>query len=254
MNSSPPPPSAAAPLSPELMERRKRRAQELLDAQVMHVYKRRDRLFGWLMGLQWLFALLLAYVCSPKAWAGTTFATHVHVYYVLTIGTLISGVPMVLVHWRPGAAVTRYTVAVCQMLWSGLLVHLTGGRIETHFHVFVSLALLSFYRDWRVLIPATLTVVVDHLLRGVTYPQSVYGITNPEWWRFLEHAGWALFEDAALIMGIFENIKEMRVLSQRWADTELQLNLRPERIPQESTSTAEPAAKTVRERTSSSSG
>ena len=33
------------------------------------------------------------------------------------------------------------------MLWSGLLIHLTGGRIETHFHVFGSLAFLAFYLD-----------------------------------------------------------------------------------------------------------
>jgi len=40
-------------------------------------------------------------------------------------------------------------------LTSALLIHLSGGRIETHFHIFGSLAFLSFYRDWRVLITAT---------------------------------------------------------------------------------------------------
>ena len=48
---------------------------------------------------------------------------------------------------------TRYTIATAQMLMSALLIHLTGGRIETHFHVFGSLAFLAFYRDWRVLRP-----------------------------------------------------------------------------------------------------
>ena len=60
--------------------------------------------------------------------------------------------------------------------WSALLIHLTGGRIETHFHVFGSLAFLAFYRDWRVLIPATVVVAADHLLRGLYFPQSVYGV------------------------------------------------------------------------------
>ncbi len=36
---------------------------------------------------------------------------------------------------------TRYSIAVCQMLWSALLIHITSGRIETHFHVFGSLCL-----------------------------------------------------------------------------------------------------------------
>ena len=52
------------------------------------------------------------------------------------------------------------------MLMGALLIHLTGGRIETHFHVFGSLAFLAFYRDWRVLVPATIVVALDHMLRG----------------------------------------------------------------------------------------
>ena len=59
---------------------------------------------------------------------------------------------------------------------SGLLIHLTGGRIETHFHVFGSLAFLAFYRDWRVFIPATIVVAADHAVRGLYFPQSVFGV------------------------------------------------------------------------------
>ena len=48
------------------------------------------------------------------------------------------------------------------MLMGALLIHLTGGRIEAHFHIFGSLAFLAIYRDWRVLITASLVVVLDH--------------------------------------------------------------------------------------------
>ena len=75
------------------------------------------------------------------------------------------------------------------MLMGALLIHLTGGRIETHFHVFGSLAFLAFYRDWRVLVPATVVVALDHLLRGIFWPQSVYGVLVASEWRWLEHAG-----------------------------------------------------------------
>ena len=59
------------------------------------------------------------------------------------------GVPGV----RPAGANQHslYVIAAAQMLSAGLLIHLTGGRLETHFHVFGSLAFLAFYRDWRVL-------------------------------------------------------------------------------------------------------
>ena len=85
--------------------------------------------------------------------------------------------------WRsssPARRSTRYTIAVAQMLMGALLIHLTGGRIETHFHVFGSLAFLAFYRDWRVLVPATVVVAADHLLRGIFWPQSVYGVLVAE--------------------------------------------------------------------------
>src|SRR5437762_5325656 len=103
--------------------------------------------------------------------------------------------PLILVREMPGSARTRQVIAVSQMLWSALLIHLTGGRIETHFHVFGSLAFLAFYRDWRVLIPATVVIAADHLVRQLFWPESVFGLANPESWRFLEHAGWVAFED-----------------------------------------------------------
>ena len=45
-----------------------------------------------------------------------------------------------------------------QSLMSALLIHLSGGRIETHFHIFGSLAFLACYRDWRVLVAASAVV------------------------------------------------------------------------------------------------
>ena len=79
-----------------------------------------------------------------------------------------------------------------------LLIHLTGGRIETHFHVFGSLAFLSAYRDPKVLATATLVVLVDHVARSLLWPASVFGVTAASLWRPLEHAGWVVFEDVVL--------------------------------------------------------
>src|SRR5258708_39223851 len=111
-------------------------------------------------------------------------------------------------------------MAVAQMLWSALLIHLSGGRIETHFHVFGSLAFLAFYRDWRVLVPATLVVVADALVRGVLWPESAYGIANPEWGRFLEHAFWVAFEDVVLVFACLNGVAEIRAVAERQAEFE----------------------------------
>jgi PAS domain S-box-containing protein len=106
------------------------------------------------------------------------------------------------------------------MLMSALLISLTGGRIETHFHVFGSLVILSFYRDWRVLIPATIVVALDHFLRGIYWPYSVYGVLAASPWRSIEHAGWVIFEDVFLVISCLRSVREMRFIANRTAALE----------------------------------
>src|SRR5438034_316453 len=104
---------------------------------------------------------------------------------------------------------------------AGRVVALAGGRIETHFHVFGSLAFLAFYRDWRVLISATLVVAADHFVRGVYWPQSVYGVVVASPWRWLEHAGWVLFEDVFLIAFCRQGVRDMRQMAERQVRLEM---------------------------------
>jgi two-component system sensor histidine kinase HydH len=196
------------------------RTQELFDEQITANYRRTSRMFAVLMIAQWLFAILIAVVWSPYGWAGKVHTIHIHVYLAVFLGGAISSLPVALALLRPTSTVTRHVIAIAQMLWSALLIHLTGGRIETHFHVFGSLAFLAFYRDWRVLIPATLVVAADHLLRGVYWPESVYGSLNAEWWRFLEHAFWVAFEDIVLVLACLRGVEEARSLAERHAEVE----------------------------------
>jgi signal transduction histidine kinase len=198
-----------------------RRAEELFEAQRDRNVRRTSRLFMALMVGQWLFGIVVALIYSPYAWSGKTQVVHVHVWAALILGGLITSLPVFLAWKAPGATATRYIIAVGQMLWSALLIHLTGGRIETHFHVFGSLAFLAYYRDWRVLVPATIVVATDHFLRGMYWPESVYGIANPEWWRFLEHAFWVVFEDTILILFCIETTNEMREVAERRAEVEI---------------------------------
>jgi PAS domain S-box-containing protein len=197
------------------------RVEAAFDMIMMVIFKRTDRMFAFLMVGQWLFGILVALVFSPYTWAGKTFETHVHVYSAVFLGGAISGLPIALILLRPGAAITRYTVAVAQMLWSALLIHLSGGRIETHFHVFGSLAFLAFYRDAKVLIPATIVVAGDHFARGILWPESVYGILNPEWWRFLEHAFWVVFENVFLLLAIRDSRNDARSVAKRQIELEV---------------------------------
>jgi len=175
-------------------------------------------MFAVLMVLQWIAGIVAACVVSPRTWIGQTSHVHVHVWAAIFLGGAINLLPVALALRNPGESTTRYTIAAAQMMMSSLLIHLTGGRIETHFHVFGSLAFLSFYRDWRVLIPATLVVAADHFLRGVFYPQSVFGVLTASHWRWLEHAGWVVFEDVFLVISCLRGRREMRQIAARTAE------------------------------------
>ena len=188
----------------------KARAEELFQQQKDANNRKTDRMFSYLLGAQWIVAILVALVLSPYSWEGKEKVFHLHLYLAIFMGGGITILPILLAKLRPGWVVTRHVIATSQMLFSALFIHLSGGRIETHFHVFGSLAFLAFYLDWPVLVNASLVVAIDHFFRGLLYPESVYGIVNPEWWRFLEHAGWVVFEDIILFWSCINGVNTMR--------------------------------------------
>jgi signal transduction histidine kinase/CheY-like chemotaxis protein len=198
-----------------------RRAAEIFERGFEEHHRHTDRLFLWLLLAQWVFAIVLAATISPYAWEGKTRSIHLHLQIAIFFGALVNVVPVALILTRPAWPGTRYAVGVAQMLWSGILIHLTGGRIETHFHVFGSLAFLAFYRDWRVLLFATLTVAADHYLRFFVWPESVFGTLNPESWRVMEHVSWILFEDVVLVLACVREQQLFRRLAEREARLEV---------------------------------
>jgi PAS domain S-box-containing protein len=208
--------SAATIDSPldSLVERNYRQIQD-------HIHSRTDRMFAWVMATQYVLCVLFALLVSPRTWSGAIQQTHPHVWTALGLGAVLASLPIFLALKNPGTFFTRLVIAVSQALFSALLIHLSGGRIETHFHVFGSLAFLAMYRDWRVLIAASIVVASDHLIRGIWFPFSVYGIASGAEWRFLEHAGWVLFEDAFLLVACATSVKEMRGMAARQAELEL---------------------------------
>ncbi len=208
--------NADSSISKATLERAAKIYRDLLDVG----YRRADRLFMVLLLVEWSFAIAFTLVVSPFSWAGDAYSVHVHVWSALILGGVIVSLPLALTTLRPGATTTRRGVAAAQMLMSVLLIHLSGGRIETHFHVFGSLAFLALYRDWRVLVTASFIVAVDHFLRGLYWPMSVYGTLTSSPWRWLEHAGWVAFEDVVLILACRQSLRELRELALRQAQVE----------------------------------
>jgi hypothetical protein len=75
---------------------------------------------------------------------------------------------------------------------SGILVHLSEGSIEAHFHFFVMVTLIILYQDWVPFLVAIAYVVAHHAFFGLIDPGSVFNhpaaIQNPVKWAVIHGA------------------------------------------------------------------
>ena len=85
--------------------------------------------------------------------------------------------------WR---RVSTVLTAVGLLTCSAVLVHLSGGVIEMHFHYFVMVGVITLYQDWWPFLIAIGYVVLQHGLAGAIDPNAVYNhpdaIEHPWQW------------------------------------------------------------------------
>jgi diguanylate cyclase (GGDEF)-like protein len=85
---------------------------------------------------------------------------------------------------------------------SAVMVHLSGGLIEFHFHYFVALAVVAFYQDWIVFLVAIGFVLFEHGVTGVLLPELAYNHhaarENPWLWAGIH----AIFVSAASVANL----------------------------------------------------
>ncbi|HWZ47709.1 MAG TPA: methyl-accepting chemotaxis protein, partial [Herbaspirillum sp.] len=116
------------------------------------------------------------------------------------VGLPTALLPTVLIFMRPGALMTRLSVAVALMVFCALHIHQAEGASELHFGIFVLLAVLLYYQDWRVIIAAAAVAAVHHL--SFNYLQHMgYGpicFVQPGWGIVFTHAAYVVVEAAVL--------------------------------------------------------
>jgi signal transduction histidine kinase/DNA-binding response OmpR family regulator len=210
--------------SPRLSEAAVARAHVLFENQLKRVAIRTDRLLAWLIAAEWIGTMITAWLVSPRAWSGAASTVHIHVVAAIGLGAMVTAPGLVVAYLNAGSKWSRHIISAAQMLMGLLLIDATGGRIETHFYIFGSLAFVAFYRDWRVIVTASLVVVVDHLWRGLLMPESIYGVTDASVWRSLEHGFWVFFEDIFLVASCVQGQREMRGIAARHAELELKMD------------------------------
>lgn len=150
---------------------------------------RADRLVVALLFLGALGAIALGVVNGP-ALSGS----------FLAIALTAAGVIM----WRiaPGSLFSSIGLAVSGMLMVCLHIQLSMGLTELHFGVFVFLAFLLVYRDWRPIAAAAATIAVHHILfdRLQSLGWPVFCMTEANFGRVLIHATFVVVQTAVEVL------------------------------------------------------
>jgi len=83
---------------------------------------------------------------------------------VLAIALPATLVPALLIKLQPGSVVSRLAIAAAFMIFAALSIQVLGGVIEAHFGIFVLLAFLLYYRDWKPIFAAAGLIALHHVL------------------------------------------------------------------------------------------
>ena len=105
---------------------------------------------------------------------------------------------------------------------SAVLVHLSGGVIEMHFHFFVMVALVTLYQDWVPFLAAIGYVFVHHGLLGALDAGSVYNhfaAQNDPWKWAAVHA--LFITGLSVVCLVTWRLNEMLVSERRRAEDRL---------------------------------
>src|SRR4051812_43597497 len=79
-------------------------------------YRRTDRMFAVLMAIQFIAGIMAACWISPRTWIGSESQVHPHILASIFLGGAITSLPIILAITKPGEAITRYVIAIGQML------------------------------------------------------------------------------------------------------------------------------------------
>ncbi len=147
-----------------------------------------------------IVVVLWSHVIGLPAFGLATGQSFAH---VLGEGAVIALAAWVAGSQRVGLKLRVASASFGLITSSAVLVHLSGGLIESHFHFFVMIGLLTLYQDWTPYLLAIGYVVLHHGLGGVLAPETVYNhpdaVAHP--WRWaLVHGAFVLAASATHIV------------------------------------------------------
>ncbi|WP_304621920.1 methyl-accepting chemotaxis protein [Rhodoferax sp. U2-2l] len=101
-----------------------------------------------------------------------------------------------------GSALSKYVLTFVLIGFVVLHIQLAQGMIEFHFGVFVTLALLLVYRDWRIIVFGAAMYAVHHVLfdRLQAAGYGVYCLSEPNFMIILLHAAYVVVQSGVEIV------------------------------------------------------
>ena len=145
------------------------------------------------------------------------------VYYELGLAIVaalaLAGVALGAYAVARGTLTSRLVLTVAQVGLVALHIQLAHGELEYHFGVFVTLALLLVYLDWRPILMAAGLFAVHHVMfdRLQAAGFGFYCLTEANFGRVMLHAGYVVIQtslELALAIGMARTARQGRELTQ----------------------------------------
>ncbi len=157
------------------------------------IWEHTDRMFLWLLAVQWLAGIATALWSSSPPPATAALPHLPLAWKAFFLGGLCLGLPLYFGIRHPGSAHTRQEIAIGQGLLTALLIYLSGSRSEMRVIPYVALAFLAMYRDPAVLWLASLVTAIGF---------STYGISHLGLSTWLTEMAFVGIEDLLLVVAI----------------------------------------------------
>ena len=183
--------------------------------------------YSVLLGLTWFHAAIIAlvgpllgYSWEISAEAPFHDGTVLHTILEGTIVGFFAGLGSLR---GVGRTLQATAIAMGLMSSSAILVHLSGGYIEFHFHFFVMLSFLALLQDWVPYILAILYVALHHGIVGNLWPKEVFNhaaaINAPWTWAGI-HAFFVLWSCVGSVIAWRFNEKSLDKIKKQAAELE----------------------------------
>jgi two-component system chemotaxis sensor kinase CheA len=173
-----------------------------------------------------------AYLQRVNRIALVFFALHVPVFAAVAwindtgplLATLLTSVvvigPVTAYFALANPRTVSVVLGVTAMCMGGLLVHFGQGpmQIEMHFYFFALIAMCCVFGNPIVIVAATLTVALHHLIVWLVMPSSVFNY-DAQWWVVTVHATFVVLEAIAtcvIARSFFDNVIGLeRIVQER---------------------------------------